>query len=178
MDFYLAYRQGRPFSSFLKNQKFPMGALALADSKTLAALPEVSIGCSVHAGGCGENTQTHVQSLFKFNRKGNPHIWSTSGPKSVELGESEDVEMRTACTNNILSMMRGELRQDEMRLLLPQPGSSQVLEVSDMKCNFLWRTYMACKQLVFRLFSFPFLKDTGKYFSQRGEKFLNFRKVQ
>lgn len=150
-----------------------MGALALADSRTPAAPPGVSIGCSVHAGGWGANTQTHVQSLFKFDRKGNPHIWTTSGPKSVELGGSEDGEMGTACINNILPMMRVETRWDEITSSPARKQSS-----SDMKCNFLWRTYLACKQLVFRLFYFPFLKNTGKYFSQWGEKFLNFRTVQ
>lgn len=97
-----------------------MGALALADSKTLASRwPEVSVACSVHAQGCRANTETHVQTLFKFNRKENTHIWSTSGPKCVEKGEHKNLERRAACTNNILST-RGELRQDEMRLLLPQ----------------------------------------------------------
>lgn len=45
--------------------------------------------------------------------------------------------MRTASINNILSVMRGGLRQDGMKLLLLQAGSSQALEMSDAKRNIL-----------------------------------------
>lgn len=47
-----------------------MGALALADSKTLAALPEVSISYSVHIRGCGANVQSHVWASSNWTEKG------------------------------------------------------------------------------------------------------------
>lgn len=138
-----------------------MAALALADSKTLAAPPEVSIDCSVHIRGCGANVQSHVWACSNSTEKG---TCTFDQLEAESLWNQDKVGMRMGDEDSLYQQyFISNESWDTMRLLLPHSGSSQVLEVSDTKCSFLWRTCLPCIPLVLEFF-FPMSEEHWKTF--------------
>lgn len=127
-----------------------MGPLALADSKTLKVLPGVIISCSAHIRGCRANVQSHVWACSKSTEKG---TCTFSELEAESLWNWDKVGTRTwrwGQPSSTAFYQWWELRQDEVTSLLPRKQSG--FGGSDTKCNFLWRTCLACMPLVFGFF--------------------------